>query len=441
MTKLTGTPRLNRGFVVAGVGGLALSSLLFGAVASAATKLPASGVETPSGGTVTETGSTLMYPLFNLWSGGYSEKYPSVTIQTASTGSGTGISEAENGTIDIGASDAYLSPTVAQANPHLKNIPLVISAQIAEYNIPGVTAHLKLTGKVLSEIYQGTITKWNDSAIASANPGVTLPATPIVTLHRSDSSGDTFLWTSYLSKADPSGWGTKVGFNTTVPWPNAPGALGENGNSGMVSGCKATVGCIAYVGISYQTQVLQNGQGYAALGNGHKQFVLPTQQTIAAEAAGFVKKTPGQRDDLAHLRQHQQRLPDRQLRVRHRVRHPVEQHDGQERPVGARVGPQHEVRGKLDVPLAGQLPAASLQGRGAVDQADPGHQIDDHRRRCGGACPCHAAARNPVGKPPLPKRVADFARRNEETGLAQRRPGWRWSSRSPHWSSPSLCSP
>ena len=233
-----------------------------------------------------------MYPLFNLWSGGYSEKYPSMTIQTAATGSGTGISEAENNTIDIGASDAYLSPSVVQANPHLKNIPLVISAQLAGLQRARGDRPPQALGQGALRDYQGQITKWNDSAIASANPGVTLPATPIVTLHRSDSSGDTFLWTSYLSKADASGWGTKVGFNTTVPWPNAPGALGENGNSGMVSGCKATVGCIAYVGISYLTQVLQNGQGYAALGNGHKQYVLPTQQTMLAEAAGFVKQTP-----------------------------------------------------------------------------------------------------------------------------------------------------
>ena len=292
MTKLMTASRLRPGVIVAAVAGLALSSVVLSTAASASTKLPKSGVETPSGGTVTETGSTLMYPVFNLWSGGYNEKYPSTTVQTAATGSGTGISEAENGTIDIGASDAYLAPSVVQANPHLRNIPLVISAQIAEYNVPGVTAHLKLSGKVLSQIYQGTITKWNDSAIASANPGVTLPATPIVTLHRSDSSGDTFLWTSYLSKADPSGWGTKVGYNTTVQWPAAPGALGENGNSGMVSGCKATVGCIAYVGISYLTQVLQNGQAYASLGNGHNQFVLPTAANVATEAAGFVKKTP-----------------------------------------------------------------------------------------------------------------------------------------------------
>ena len=132
------------------------SSLVLGTAASAAVKLPKSGVETPSGGTVTETGSTLLYPLFNLWASGYNQKFSSTTIQTAGTGSGTGISEAENGTIDIGASDAYLSPSVSQSNPDLKNIPLAISAQLVAYNVPGVTAHLKLSGKVLSEIYQGT---------------------------------------------------------------------------------------------------------------------------------------------------------------------------------------------------------------------------------------------------------------------------------------------
>jgi phosphate transport system substrate-binding protein len=284
--------RLQRTAVVAAVAGLALSSVVINSAASASVKLPKSGVETPAGGTVTETGSTLLYPLFNLWAGGYNTKYPSVTIQTAGTGSGTGISEAETRTIDTGASDAYLSPSVVSANPNLRNIPLAISAQIVAYNVPGVLSHLKLSGKVLSAIYQGQITKWNASQIASLNPGVTLPATPIVTLHRSDSSGDTFLWTTYLSKADPSGWGAKTGYNTTVPWPAAPGALGETGNSGMVSGCKATPGCIAYVGISYLTQVLQAGLGYAALGNAKGQYVVPTQAAIAAEAAGFVKKTP-----------------------------------------------------------------------------------------------------------------------------------------------------
>jgi len=293
VTKLMGTTRLTRGMIAVSAACLALSSVvLSSSAASASVRLPSSGVETPTGGTVSETGSTLLYPLFNLWAGGYSQKYSSTTIQTAGTGSGTGISEAENGTINIGASDAYLSPTVVSANPTLKNIPLAISAQIVAYNVPGVTAHIKLSGQILSKIYQGTITKWNDSSIASANPGLTLPATSIVTLHRSDSSGDTFLFTTYLSKADPSGWGTKIGYNTTVPWPNAPGALGESGNSGMVSGCKATPGCIAYVGISYLTQALQAGLGYAALQNGAGQYQLPTQQAIAIQAAGYVKKTP-----------------------------------------------------------------------------------------------------------------------------------------------------
>ncbi|HWD55768.1 MAG TPA: phosphate ABC transporter substrate-binding protein PstS [Acidimicrobiales bacterium] len=292
MTKLMRATRLTRGAVAAVAACLALSSVVLSTAASASTKLPSSGVETPSGGTLTETGSTLLYPLFNLWAGGYNEKFTSVNVQTAGTGSGTGISDAENNTVDIGASDAYLSPSVATSNPDLTNIPLAISSQIVAYNVPGVLSHLKLTGKVLSEIYQGTVTKWNASQIANLNPGVTLPNIPIVTLHRSDSSGDTFLFTTYLSKTDASGWGTKIGFNTTVPWPAAPGALGESGNSGMVTGCKATPGCIAYVGISYLTQALQAGLGYASLQNAKGQYELPTQAAIAAEAASFVKKTP-----------------------------------------------------------------------------------------------------------------------------------------------------
>jgi phosphate transport system substrate-binding protein len=249
-------------------------------------------VEKPSAGTVSETGSTLLYPLFNLWSSGYSQKYPSVTIQTAGTGSGAGITDATEGTADIGASDAYLSPAEVQASSALLNIPLAISAQLITYNVPGVTAHLKLTGKVISSIYQGKVTNWNASAIASLNPGVTLPNLPIVTLHRSDSSGDTFLFSSFLSATDPSGWGKSVGFNTLLTFPSVSGALGEMGNSGMVAGCKAAAGCIAYVGISYLTQALQSGLGYAALQNGAKQFVLPSAASITAEAAAFVKKTP-----------------------------------------------------------------------------------------------------------------------------------------------------
>jgi phosphate transport system substrate-binding protein len=145
---------------------------------------------------------------------------------------------------------------------------------------------------LLSSIYQGKVTNWNDPSIAALNPGVTLPNLPIVTIHRSDGSGDTFLFTTYLSDQDPNGWGKSIGYNTTISWPSAPGAQAQQGNSGMVAGCKATPGCVAYVGISYLTQALQAGLGYAALKNGKGQAELPTPQTIGAEAAAFVKKTP-----------------------------------------------------------------------------------------------------------------------------------------------------
>ncbi|HUA96565.1 MAG TPA: phosphate ABC transporter substrate-binding protein PstS, partial [Acidimicrobiales bacterium] len=180
----------------------------------------------PSSATISETGSTLLYPLFNLWVPGYNQTYPGVTINTAGTGSGTGITDASNGTVEIGASDAYLSTSDLKASPTLQNIPLAISAQLIAYNIPGITAHLKLSGKVLAEIYEGKVTSWNSTAITSINPGVTLPNMPIVTLHRSDGSGDTFLFTTYLSKTT-SKWATSVGYDTTVTWPAAPGALAE----------------------------------------------------------------------------------------------------------------------------------------------------------------------------------------------------------------------
>ena len=279
--------------VVASALGLALSSAVMATSASAAVKVPANGVETPPTESLIETGSTLLYPLFNLWVPGYNQTYPGVTIQTGGTGSGTGISDATNGTADIGASDAYLAPSNVSASPGLKNIPLAISSQLVDLQHPRRAGAPEIERvKVLSQIYQGKITNWNNSAITALNTGVTLPNLPIVTLHRADSSGDTFLFTQFLSKTDPSGWGATVAYNTTVQWPNAPGALGETGNSGMVTGCKATPGCIAYVGISYQTQALQAGLGYASLENAKSQFVAPTAASIAAEAAAFTKKTP-----------------------------------------------------------------------------------------------------------------------------------------------------
>jgi phosphate transport system substrate-binding protein len=247
---------------------------------------------------VQETGSSLLYPLFNTWSASIKQAHPSVSVQTASTGSGTGISSAASGTANIGASDAFLSNAQVQQYKGLMNIPLAISAQQVNYNIPGLSipngGHLKLSGPVLSAIYQGQITNWNDPKIATLNPGVTVPNVPIVTVHRSDSSGDTFLFTDFLTKADPCGWATMVStpVGTTVPWPNVPGAVAAQGNGGMVTTCAQTPGCVSYIGISYIDQATQKGLGYAALENKASNFELPTPTTIAAAASSFASKTP-----------------------------------------------------------------------------------------------------------------------------------------------------
>ena len=138
-------------------------------------------------------------------------------MTTASTSSGTGIAAASAGTAAIGASDAYLSSGDEVKKPALRNIPLAVSAQTVVYNLPSLSpsSHVRLNGTLLAGIYDGTITMWNDPAITAVNPGLTLPALKIVPVHRNDSSGDTFLFTSYLSTQDAS-WNAKAGYGTTV---------------------------------------------------------------------------------------------------------------------------------------------------------------------------------------------------------------------------------
>jgi phosphate transport system substrate-binding protein len=241
---------------------------------------------------LSETGATELYPLMNLWAPAYNAKYPNVSITTGSTGSGAGISQAAAGAVNIGASGAYLSGGDLSAHQGLMNVALAVSAEQVNYNLPGVTEHLKLNGKVLAAMYQGTIKTWNDPQIAALNPGVNLPATPVVPLHRSDGSGDTFVFTQYLSKQDPDGWGKSPGYNTTIAFPAVPGALGENGAGGMVTGCAQTPGCVAYIGTSYLDQAGQKGLGEAQLANASGSYLLPNAQSVAAEAAGFAAQTP-----------------------------------------------------------------------------------------------------------------------------------------------------
>jgi phosphate transport system substrate-binding protein len=243
--------------------------------------------------TLPETGSTLLFPLLRSWASAYHQLFPQVTILTAGTGSGAGITAASDGTATIGASDAYLSSGNLVSNPRLLNIPLAISAQQVDYNLPSLApgVHLQLTGAILAGMYSGSITSWNDQAIANLNPGIRLPAIRVVPLHRVESSGDTFLFSSYLATSDPA-WNSAIGYGTTIAWPHVSGALAEEGNSGMVAGCRATPGCVAYIGISYLTQALAAGLGEAELRNASGNFELPTAGSISAAASSVVSLLP-----------------------------------------------------------------------------------------------------------------------------------------------------
>jgi phosphate transport system substrate-binding protein len=239
-----------------------------------------------SGKSISETGSTLLFPLFGAWQNAYSATNTAVTITSGSTGSGTGIADAANGLVNIGASDAYLSSSDMQQFPNLINIPLTVAAVMVNYNLPTVKKPLDLNGTVLAKIYTGKITKWNDPAIAALNKGVSLPAIPIVTLHRGDSSGTTFLFTSYLNAQDPADWpSSDVG--TTVTWPTASGSQAETGSGGMVTGCGSTKGCIAYIGISYESKTQAAAVGQASLANKAGSFVQPTSGSITAALGSF----------------------------------------------------------------------------------------------------------------------------------------------------------
>jgi phosphate transport system substrate-binding protein len=249
--------------------------------------------QSASGTTITETGSTLLYPLAGTWAKAYHQQHPGVTVTTAATGSGAGIEDASDGTADIGASDAYLSSGDLVKNPALLNIPLAVSAQTVIYHVPGLPpgSHLDLDGAVLAEIYSGAITRWDDPAIKALNKTLPLPPMTIVPVHRSDRSGDTFLFTSYLSTKDP-GWDASIGYGTTADWPPVTGALAEQGSLNVVKACATTSGCVAYNGISYLAMAQADGLGEARLENAEGTFTLPTAAAITDSVDSFVSLTP-----------------------------------------------------------------------------------------------------------------------------------------------------
>jgi phosphate transport system substrate-binding protein len=262
-------------------------------LSSAGSGAPIPSTPAPGRQTLSETGSTLLYQLMRNWVSAYQGQYPNVSITTGGTGSGKGISEASAGTVNIGASDAYLSSGDLVQNPALLNIPLAISAQQVNYHVPGLSqgVHLKLNGSVLAQMYEGKITSWNDPAIRRLNPGVPIPGIPVVPLHRSDTSGDTFLFSSYLSTQSPD-WDSTYGYGTTVAWPAVPGSAAAKGNGGMVAACKNTAGCVAYIGISFQNEAQNDQLGEAQLANTLGQWELPTATSISTAVASFVSFTP-----------------------------------------------------------------------------------------------------------------------------------------------------
>ena len=240
-----------------------------------------------------ETGSSLVYPLMNLWVPAYTKGHPNVKITTQSTGSGTGISQALAGVAQIGASDAYMSDAQL-AGKKMLNIPLAISAQQVNYNVPGLNnVHLNLSGPVLGGIYGGTIKYWDDSEIKTINKNYAdkLPHQGIIPIHRADGSGDTFIFSQYLSFSTPS-WKNGPAFGTTITWPAVQNAVGANGNPGMVAACQSTKYSVAYIGVSFLDQTNKAGLGYAALQNKSGRFVLPTAATIKSAAQALVTKTP-----------------------------------------------------------------------------------------------------------------------------------------------------
>jgi phosphate transport system substrate-binding protein len=239
-----------------------------------------------------ETGSTLLYPLFQMWIRDYPALAPGVTLTAAATGSGTGEKEAMAGQAQIGASDAYLSEEEAEQNPEIKNIPLAISAQTVNFNIPGLNGTgLKLDGPTLAAIYTGRIIEWDAAPIKAMNSGVNLPHQTIVPIRREDASGDTFIFTQFLDFSTQS-WGDIIGYGKTVEWPAVLGERTATSNEDVVKIAAALPNSVAYIGISFRDAIAKAGLGTALLRNQNGKFVLPTVETITAGASVLDPRTP-----------------------------------------------------------------------------------------------------------------------------------------------------
>lgn len=250
-------------------------------VAGLALSLPVMAQTTQLNG----AGATFPYPMYSKWFSEYNKLHPNVQINYQSIGSGGGIRQVLNGTVDFGASDGPMTDEqLKEAKVKILHIPTVLGADVPAYNVPGVSGELKFTPQVLAGIFLGKITSWNDPAIVKSNPGVNLPNDQIIVVHRSDGSGTTYIWTDYLSKVSKD-WESSVGKGTSVKWPVGLGGKGNEGVAGQVRQLKGSIG---YVELIY---AVQNKISYGSVQNAAGNFVTATLDGVT-EAAGSVKSMP-----------------------------------------------------------------------------------------------------------------------------------------------------
>ena len=238
---------------------------------------------------LTGAGATFPYPIYSKWFADYARE-TSIKINYQSIGSGGGIRQLSEHTVDFGASDAPMSDDeMSKAKGPIMHFPTVIGAVAVTYNLPSLKDPLRLTGDVLADMFLGHITKWNDSRIKAENPGVALPATDVLVVHRAEASGTTYIFSDYLSTVSPD-WAKAPGKGKELSWPVGIGAKGNEGVAGQV---KQTPGAIAYVELAYAKQ---NNLPTAQLKNASGAYVAPSIESATAAAAGIADRLPTNTD-------------------------------------------------------------------------------------------------------------------------------------------------
>jgi phosphate transport system substrate-binding protein len=262
---------------------VALTALVTVAACGGGDRAPApsgSGAASKPGTALTGAGATFPNPIYSKWFDAYA-KETGIRINYQSIGSGGGIRQFTEGTVDFGATDGPMTDEqIAAAKGDVLHVPTVLGAVVATYNLPGLGKQaLRFDGSTLADIFLGRLTRWNDPRIAALNPGVALPAADILVVHRSDGSGTTYIFTDFLSKVSPE-WKTRVGHATSVEWPVG---LGGKGNEGVTQQVKQSEGAIGYVELIY---AISNGLPAAEIRNPAGQFVAPTLTSVSAAAEG-----------------------------------------------------------------------------------------------------------------------------------------------------------